>query len=206
MTPSFSNLLAESKIHLEPNQVELILRFGQMVVAYNKKANLISDGDIPKIETRHLLDSLQPLRHPDLIPSDGSKWADMGSGAGFPVIPLCIALPAIQFYSIEPRQKRFTFLKVVRSELGIQNLTVVEGNAESCTETSMDRVSCRALGSADEDWARANELLRPNGMFITLKSLRDCEGLAQPSWDVRPYDLPGESKPYCLLIRKKDHG
>lgn len=206
MTDTFLNLLSDHNILLDDDKITSILRFGQMVVTYNKKANLISEGDIPKIESRHLLDSIQPLRYPDLIPDSGSKWADMGSGAGFPVIPLCISLPQVHFYSIEPRQKRFTFLKVVRAELGLKNLSIVEGDAENCIERDFDRVSCRALGSAEEDWSRANRLLKESGLFVTLKSLRDCEGLAQPPWKVLPYELPGESKPYCLLIRKKDHG
>jgi 16S rRNA (guanine527-N7)-methyltransferase len=206
MNSNFASILTQNGILLDQIQVDKVLQFGALVATYNKKANLISEGDIPKIETRHLLDSLQPIRHPDIIPPSGSRWADMGSGAGFPVLPLSIALPEIQFFAIEPRQKRFTFLKVVRSELKLANLNIIEGDAESYSGDYFDRVSCRALGSAEEDWTRANRILSPNGVFVTLKSLRDCEGYAQPTWDVRPYDLPGESKPYCLLIRKKDHG
>lgn len=204
-SPLTTHLLTHGVI-IEDSQATKVLRFGELVKAYNRKANLISEGDLSKIETRHLLDSLQPLRHTDLIPSPGSSWADMGSGAGFPVIPLCICLPQIQFFAIEPRQKRFTFLKLVRSELHLDNLQIREGDAEHSGLAELSRVSCRALGSAEDDWSRANPMLTPSGLFITLKSMRDCEGYAQPTWDVRPYELPGESKPYCLLIRKKNHG
>lgn len=204
---NLSELIQSQNFHLDSNLVQKVVAFGDMVVRYNQKANLISAGDEAKIASRHLLDSLQPLRHPNLLPSQvGAKWADLGSGAGFPVLPLCIALPQIEFYAVEPRQKRFTFLKLVRSELGLKNLNIVESNAEESGLTGFDRVSCRALGSAEEDWKRANVILAENGLFVTLKSLRDCEGYTQPSWTVLPYELPGETQPYCLLVRKKDHG
>jgi 16S rRNA (guanine527-N7)-methyltransferase len=203
---NLSQLLQSQSISLKPEVVVNLESFAGLVVRYNQKANLISEGDQDKIFSRHILDSLQPLRQKYLIPDDNAKWADLGSGAGFPVIPLCIALPTIQFFAVEPRQKRYTFLKVVKAELSLRNLTIIEGNAETSRLENLERVSCRALGSAPEDWERAESMLQPNGLFVTLKSLHDCEPLAQPPWNIHPYNIPGESKDYCLLVRKKVYG
>ena len=207
--PNLLDLIHSQDISLPTGAVEKIQRFGELVVQYNKKANLISSGDEAKIASRHLLDSLQPVRFLSKIFNDSpfpTTWADMGSGAGFPVIPLCIALPQVQLKSIEPRQKRHTFLKVVRSELKLENLTVIGTNVNDSKAEGVDCVSCRALGSIEEDWAMASSLLRPGGVFVTLKSLRDCQGLSAVTWNIIPYELPGESLSYCLLSRKKDHG
>jgi len=206
MSNILQSLCVSHQISLDSTIVEKIESYGGLVVKYNKRVNLISSGDEGKIASRHLLDSLQPLRHPELIPVAGSRWVDMGCGAGFPLIPLCAALPAIQFYGVEPRQKRSTFLKIVKNELKLDNLEIICNNAEECGLDNLDRVSCRALGSAEEDWARANALLGSNGVFITLKSLRDCVGLASQPWKTIPYDLPGETQTYCLLVRQKGHG
>lgn len=206
MSEELYTLCLNHNIHIDQTLVEKIVSYGGLVIKYNKKVNLISSGDESKIATRHLLDSLQPLRHPDLIPEAGARWLDMGCGAGFPLIPLCIALPQIQFFGVEPRQKRATFLKVVRSELKLDNLEIICNNVEDCQVSEVDRVSCRALGSAEEDWTRANERLRSNGVFITLKSLRDCLALAPNTWKVIPYDLPGEIQTYCILVRQKGYG
>jgi len=191
---------------LTPEAIAKVEKFGTLVLQYNKKANLISKGDEGKIAARHLLDSLQPLLHPNLIPEAGAIWADMGSGAGFPVLPLCIVLPHIRFHAIEPRLKRSVFLKMVASELGLTNLQVHESNAEESGIKDCARVSCRALGSADEDWSRANLLLKAGGLFISLKSLPDCVNLPKSEWSVLPYKLPGETQEYCILVRQKDHG
>ena len=198
-------LLAQG-LDLDDPIIARIVAFGDLVLRYNKMANLISEGDEAKIASRHLLDSLQPLRIPSLIPEPGSKWADLGSGAGFPVFPLCIAKPEIQFYAVEPRLKRSTFLKMAQHEIGITNLIVLESNAESAGLAELDRVSCRALGSAKQDWARAEPILKSSGVFITLKSLRDCSLLPPNLWTISPYELPGETQPYCVTSRIKVHG
>lgn len=198
-------ICSENGIILAKDQFQRIEAFGDLVVKYNKKTNLISVSDELKITTRHLLDSLQPLRISELIPENGI-WADMGSGAGFPVIPLSIALPHIQFIAIEPRLKRQTFLKTVARELGIHNFQLSAGNAEDSGLSNLTRVSCRALGSAEEDWERAEKMLASDGVFITLKSRRDAEMLKGSEWKVLPYDLPGESQTYAIVTRKKNDG
>jgi len=203
---SFQEMLSDHQLNLDPQMIDRILAFGEMVVRYNKKANLISSGDEAKIQSRHLLDSLQPMRIRELIPSFGASWCDMGSGAGFPVVPLSIANPSVNFFAVEPRLKRSTFLKVVAKEIGILNLTVIENDAESCGLQNLDRVSCRALGSAEDDWKRAESLLKESGVFITLKSLNDCSSLPIEIWTNFPYSLPSESQQYCVLSRKKVHG
>ncbi len=196
------NLCTEKGIHLSKEQALRIEEFGALVVKYNKKTNLISESDEVKITTRHLFDSLQPIRIPELVPNKGI-WADMGSGAGFPIIPLSIALPQIQFIAIEPRLKRQTFLKTVARELGIENFQLFAGNAEESGIKNVERVSCRALGTAEEDWERAEKMLASEGVFITLKSRRDAEMLHDFCWKVFPYDLPGESQTYAIVTRNK---
>lgn len=205
----------EDNQYLSNLSIEKILDFGDLVREMNQKINLVSPGDEAKIDTRHLLDSLQPLRLAKSVVESAKTWVDLGSGAGFPVVPLALALPHISFTAVEPRAKRCTFLRLAKQRFGIVNMAVYEGRAEAYTVQNADVVSCRALGSVSEDWQRACNLLTEQGCFITFRSLVDAK--ATEGWDgwvadskdrqVLPYKLPGESQEYALLcVNRKSHG
>lgn len=163
------NLLQQK---LTPGQLDRITKFEAMVRKESKQQNLVSAGDLPNLRERHTEDSLQLLNVP--FASVPEAWLDMGCGAGFPLIPLAIALPSTRFIGVEPRSSRARFLtRVVRElELDIQILaTQVEAitdwpNLAGC----MDVVSCRALGSFSEDFQRARPFLKSGGVFATLKN------------------------------------
>jgi 16S rRNA (guanine527-N7)-methyltransferase len=175
--------------------VDKIWKHAQMVLDYTKKINLISPGDKDKILLRHTLDALQVFPFLSTQQSTGKKYLDMGSGSGFPLIPICILFPEIQFTSIEPRVKRVAFLSAVKRELKLTNLKLMEGRAEDLQE-KYDFVSSRALGSFQEDWERAKSLLNPQGYFITFKHGQDS---LPPEAQKTPYSLPGEKDSFYLV-------
>lgn len=83
---------------------------------------LISDGDRPSVYTRHVLDSLSPL---SLFERPPASALDIGSGAGFPGIPLAIAWPTTTVVLLESREKKAGFLERAVRELGLKNVRVV---------------------------------------------------------------------------------
>ena len=198
-------LLKNKLITLDDNQTETLFKFEELIKNYNKKTNLISYNDLDKIWERHFLDSLEILKvlskaNVSHETFKETKWADMGSGAGFPVIPLCIALPNINFCAIEVRLKRATFLKVAKKELNLSNLKIVQKSIESCKINNFDVVTSRALGSADEDWFLAKNLLKKAGVFITLKKANHfLEETAL--WERHQYSLDSEKEEFCVLLR-----
>lgn len=153
-------------------QLDKLAQFEKMVKLESRKQNLVSAGDIPFLRTRHSEDALQMLKLP--LTRGPEQWLDMGSGAGFPLIPLAIALPETRFFGVEPRGTRARFLSRVVRELGI-DVQILASNVEALQDwpnlrEQMDVVSCRALGSTEEDSVRAIPFLRPGGCFATLKS------------------------------------
>jgi 16S rRNA (guanine527-N7)-methyltransferase len=191
--------------------MEALEQFCALVLEGNKTQNLVSKNDAAKLWTRHIEDSLTFLKayqewHGPL--DESGEWLDMGSGAGFPVIPLALSLPAWQFYAVEPRKKRCDFLWHVKTTLKLSNLKIIEDKVENSDFDPVQVVSCRALGSIEEDWARAKELLAPGGWFITAKSVASLEPTRIYRKDfyaqlkLFPYQLQNEEQNYVMAGRQ----
>jgi 16S rRNA (guanine527-N7)-methyltransferase len=180
-------------------------KFCELVLDANKSTNLVSKNDSQKLFTRHVLDSLV---FTTLNPKNSSQWADIGSGAGFPVVPLCLYLPQIKFHAIENRKKRCEFLNFVKQKLNLQNLEIIQGKAENSGLKDMDFVSCRAVASLEEDFERAKRMLKSGGYFFTVKSKRIIDELRAKNdkllknAKILSYHLPEEEMEYAFFAKK----
>jgi len=181
-----------------------IQKFCELIIEANKTTNLVSKNDEQKLMTRHVEDSLMFAKLP-ILGSQNLQWADIGSGAGFPVIPLCIHFPQIKFYATEIRKKRCDFLKFAKQSLDLPNLEVIQGKAENCGLKDMDVVSCRAVGSLDEDFEKAKKILKKSGHFLTVKSKRLIDEMKAKNnkllkqANITAYRLKGEEMEYALV-------
>jgi 16S rRNA (guanine527-N7)-methyltransferase len=185
-----------------------IQKFCELIIEANKTTNLVSKNDEQKLLTRHVADSLMFAKLPILnsqLSIPNLEWADIGSGAGFPVIPLCLCLPHIKFYATESRKKRCDFLKQAKQSLDLPNLEVIQGKAENCGLKNMDFVSCRAVGSLEEDFEKAKKILKMGGHFLTVKSKRLIDEMKAKNntllkqANIIPYRLPNEEMEYALV-------
>jgi len=197
-----ANFAKEHNLILPENFPSKIHEFCKLLLEANKTTNLVSKNDEQKLLTRHVADSLIFATHPV---HSANQWADIGSGAGFPVIPLCLYFPQIKFYATENRKKRGDFLKLVKQNLNLPNLEVLQGKAENCGLKNMDFVSCRAVGSLDEDFERAKKILKKGGHFLTVKSRRLIDDMRARNnkllkqANITAYRLPGEEMEYIFL-------
>lgn len=185
---------ADSKIHKKLRDLEAILR------RWNKNMNLVSQSNEPLIWTRHIVDSLQMVPHV----REANKVADMGSGIGFPCIPLAIACPDVNFFSIEPNQKKSALTTQLISELGLPNVHVLPERVEKVVISHVDVVCCRAFGEFLRDAQLAYKMLRPGGLFVTFKSFpedRVPKGFDKIS--NHPYRIPQQNKDYYLVVAQK---
>jgi 16S rRNA (guanine527-N7)-methyltransferase len=110
-----------------PEVRSLLLRYGRLVHDSSASLALISDGDRPLVYTRHVLDSLNPL---SMFTAPPASALDVGSGAGFPGIPLAIVWPGTTVVLLESREKKAGFLERAARELGLRNVRVVCGRLE----------------------------------------------------------------------------
>ena len=193
------------KLHIElekigvdevSEKIEKLKAFKALCLKWNSKYNLFSKKDTPRFDERHLLDSLTPVLKLSET-TKVSKWLDMGCGTGFPILPLSIVLDKCKFHGVEPRSKRVLILNTFRRELGLDNIEFTCSKIEEFSEKEFDVVSCRALGSLEEDWNRAEKHLKTKGSIITFKTKTEIP--SELDYQSIPYHWDLESEPYQLI-------
>ncbi len=122
------NGLLESGFDINEEKIEKFEKFSQLLVEWNEKMNLTAVTDPDGISVKHFLDSVVPLSAIDI--REGSKVIDVGTGAGFPGVPIKIMRSDLDFTFMDSLNKRIGFLREVSSELSFQNAEFVHARAE----------------------------------------------------------------------------
>jgi len=145
--------------------------FAEQLLEWNKKFNLTSIIEPEDIRIKHFEDSLALSKAFDF--SSGSpKVIDIGSGAGFPGLPLKMAFPNIILTLLEATKKKTEFLKHASAVLGLDNVEVVWGRAEDYARQRreiFDVAACRALGPLRTAVELCLPFVRPGGVFLAMK-------------------------------------
>jgi 16S rRNA (guanine527-N7)-methyltransferase len=136
--------------------------YEQLLLAHAVPRGIVAASDSAHLRTRHILDSLRGLDH---IPPGAAEALDLGSGAGFPGIPIGVARPELHVTLSEPRQARAAFLELVLERLQLLNLSVFADPAEQL-EPGFDVCLARGFGDAQRTWGVARGLIRPGGALI----------------------------------------
>lgn len=174
--------------------------------AYNLTA-ITNDGDIV---VKHFLDSLLYIK---AFSKNISDICDVGSGAGFPGIPLAIVMPAVHFVLIEPSRKRCAFLRHIKRTLSLSNVEVFEGRAEDIADRTFDAVITRATFSAVELVKKAGRLLKTGGYFILSKGKKAEEEIKELhgkyeyktiTAELHFYDSEQKQTRIFIIVRRSD--
>jgi 16S rRNA (guanine527-N7)-methyltransferase len=150
---------------LEPSadEARLLAEFLNLLEQWNRVHNLTGIRDRAELIDRHLVESLS--LEPYIA---GNEVADIGSGAGLPGIPLAVRLPQVRFTLIESRRKRASFIRHAATALGLRNVSVVQGRAESVDLPPFGTVLARAVAPPAELLALASPLIAPGGRLVVL--------------------------------------
>jgi len=142
----------------------------RLLLEWNQRINLISPNDEDRIAERHILESLAVL---SVWPfPENASVLDLGSGGGFPGIPLKITRPDLAMTLLESRQKKTLFLNAVVRELQLENCRVVNARAEELTKTSDEKFSiviARAVADLKTLWKWSKPMLDDNGVLLAMK-------------------------------------
>ena len=213
-----TNALAPFITHLSEDQLQQISTYLDLLLKWNARINLTSVRDPQEILTRHFGESFF-LAHqvfsddPMNRPSDEPIIFDLGSGAGFPGLPLAIYAPDAKITLLESQNKKATFLKEVARALTLANVNVFSGRAETYAAQAREKswppaadvVTLRAVEKFSQSLPLAASLLSPGGRLALLigESQLAAARQALPEFSWRPpLPLP-LSRSRILLIGRK---
>jgi len=188
-------------VPLEETGLRLFERYRAELQRWGRVHNLAGNLSDYGILVHHFLDSIAFLR---AIPrGPGLELADLGSGAGFPGVPIALARPELRVSLIEPRAKRAAFLSHIVRTLGLGHLEVLRARAEDLEGLrSFDVVVSRAVASLGELQTMARGILRRGGRLIAGKGPRASAevGELRGSYEIERIELPFENVDRSLII------
>jgi 16S rRNA (guanine527-N7)-methyltransferase len=193
-------------LELTDAEVGKLLQHLDLLDEWGGRMNLTAIRDRPAQLTKHLLDSLSVRPY-----LRGLRVADVGSGAGFPGIPLAIVAPEIHFVLIESTGKKCRFLEHVRDALGLGNVEVVQSRAEAHQPAARyDTVIARAVGPVADLVRYAGPLVAGGGRLLAMKGRRPDDELAKKlnGWKVvavHPLRVPGLDEERHLVELAHSH-
>lgn len=180
----------------------------------NAKLNLISKNDEKFLWEKHIFDSLSIEKFFEKYPFNPKSLLDIGTGGGFPSVPIALAYPNIEVYGLDSIRKKINAIENIKTELNITNLHTICDRAENIKD-KFDIITSRAVAPLKVITGYAMPLLNKNGYFIAYKSIRTEEEIKEAQSilkkfnskviDIIKYDLPlEENHTRNLIIIKRN--
>ena len=202
-----------TEMGLPTEGIPALIRYAELLVEKNKVMNLTAITEPHDIATLHFLDSVAMLTLADL---KGKKMADIGTGAGFPGMPLRIVEPSLRLTLLDSLNKRIDFLKEVCADLGLDDVDCIHGRAEEFAANhreDYDIVTSRAVANLQMLSELCLPLVKVGGYFLSMKAVdseqevNDAKNaiktLGGQIEKVVDYAIPGTDVQHRLIFIKK---
>ena len=201
-----ADLLRKLDLNVTPAAIPLLERVVDELLRWNPRRNLTAITDRDEVLEKHLVDSLTLLP----FARQATRLLDVGSGAGFPALPLKVAYPELEVVSVDAVGKKIDFQRHVVRTLGLQGFTALHARVETLTDyhVGFDLVTARALCSLAELVALAEPFLAPGGSLVAMKGPEGSreffdqqESLKQAGWSavLHRLNLPLSGAERCLI-------
>lgn len=205
-------------IPLTDEMIDQFRLYEELLLSWNERMNLTAITDPVDIQNKHFLDSLScviPLDKPE------GKLIDIGTGAGFPGLPIKIARPGLTVTLMDSLNKRITFLNAVITQLGLTGIEAVHGRAEECARKKehrdrYDYAFARAVAKLNVLAEYCLPFVKTGGLFISQKgsdyeqevalsrdALKKLGGTVE---EILPITIPDTDFQRVLIVIRKTQG
>ena len=217
-TTNFVKKCSDLGISLSDKQIEQFLNYYELLVEWNSFMNLTAITDFDEVILKHFVDSISLCKYISF--QHGDTLIDIGTGAGFPGIPIKIICPDCKITLLDSLNKRINFLNTVIEQLHLTDIITIHGRAEDIAKTKENRENYNyAISRAVANLSTLSELCIPfvkqNGYFISYKSEKGNEELLEAKNAIEilggsvdkqiSYQLPdSDLSRNLILIRKRN--
>ncbi|MEJ2189025.1 MAG: 16S rRNA (guanine(527)-N(7))-methyltransferase RsmG [Acidobacteriota bacterium] len=193
-----ANFLPLLAPHVTGEQAARLALFAALLERWAPHHNLVKFADRKELVERHILDALAAEPH---LGQEG-RLLDVGSGAGLPGVPILAVRPCWDGVLLEPRQKRWAFLRMVIRELGLRATAERARYQDLTTAVQWDLITTRAVGEHDKLLRWARDRLTPDGAVFLWSTEEVGESLAEhQDWAVLSSKLPGLDRGRLLRLK-----
>lgn len=165
----FLSLLEKNGLSLNEKQLQQFKKYFELLTFWNKKFNLTAITEEKEVYEKHFFDSLTICFNRKLT---NETICDIGSGAGFPSIPLKIVFPNLKITAIDSTEKKVNFINMVCKELGLKDIVAICARAENFAKENIEKfdiVTARAVAQLNILMELAAKMIKINGLLIAYK-------------------------------------
>ena len=169
-------------------QIEKFIRYYDLIIEWNEKINLTAITEYKDVMIKHFLDSVSIIKAVDM--SSVNSLIDIGTGAGFPGIPIKIMFPDIKITLLDSLKKRLNVLDLIIDELNLKDIYTIHGRAEDIARDPKHREKydlcvSRAVANLSTLSELCIPFVKPNGKFVSYKSEKADEELEKAQNAIR---------------------